>query len=448
MSAPILLLTIAALVVWWPEGSHQTPAGHIATLVQQDRLAGAFDVRSAGISAGGRHVVFTSYARLLPADANLVRDVYVFDLSTGQLTLESRGAGGTVANGESSSPDISGDGRYVVFVSSAGNFAETQIPPGMPRVFLRDRETGTTRLLTTNASGEPANGYSGNPAISADGTTIVFESAATDLVVEADPAENTVGVYLIRRSSGVRVRLNVSSQGKVRAGQSVSPSVSGDGRYVVFMSRADLTCTDTPSCLSEPSDGNGLADIYLRDTATNMTTRVSRSHAGRDPDGPSYHPALSGDGRHVAFVSDASNLTRDARKHVASVYVRDVVTGVTELVSRNASGHQANGASLQPVVSHDGSTVAFQSLASDFLCKDQCQAGQRDANLVWDVFVHDRHTRRTIRASADGVDEWMEGSRAPSLDETGGVIVFASRHPFDDQDDAPDEDLYVRLTRP
>jgi Tol biopolymer transport system component len=448
VTTPMLLLTTLMLVVGWPKGSDQAPAGHLVPLVQQNRLAGDLNVRSARISAAGRHVVFTSYSRLLPADANLMADVYVFDLSTGELTLESAGMGGTGANGESSNPDISRDGRYVVFVSSAGNFAETQIPAGMPRVFLRDRETTTTRLLATNARGEPANGYSSNPAISADGTTIVFESAATDLVDEAAAAGKTVGVYLIRRSSGMRLRLDVSSDGDLGAGQSVSPSVSAEGRYVAFMSRADLTCTGTPTCLAGPRDGNGVADVYLRDTATNRTTRVSRSHSGRDSDGPSYHPALSGDGRHVAFVSEASNLTRDARKHVANVYVRDVVTGVTELVSRNPSGRQANGLSVQPAVSYDGSTVAFQSLASDVLCKDQCQARQRDTNLVWDVFVHDRRTGRTIRASADGLDEWMEGSRAPSLDETGAVMVFASRHPLNDHDDANDEDLFVWLASP
>ena len=404
--------------------------------------------RSARVSARGSHVVFASYARLAPQDTNHVRDVYVFDLATGRLTLESPGVRGTVANGESNSPGISGDGRYVVFVSSAGNLADSPIPPGMPRVFLRDREMETTRLLATSAIGDPANGYSSNPAISADGTTIVFEWAATDLVDEAHAAGNTVGVYLIRRSSGVPVRLNVSSAGEVPAGQSVSPTVSADGRYVAFMSRADLTCAGEPTCPREPPDGNGVADVYLRDTATNTTTRVSRSHSGRDPDGPSYHPAISGDGRYVAFVSEASNLTRDASKHAANVYVRDMVTGVTELVSRNPSGRQANGPSVHPAVSHDGSTVAFQSLASDFLCKDRCQTGQRDINLVSDVFVHDRRTRRTIRASADGGEEWMESSRAPSLDETGRVIVFASRHPLNDHDEAHDEDLYVRLARP
>lgn len=436
------------LLVGWRDGSPQTIGGQFVTIVQRDGLAGPVDAPSARVSARGRHVVFASYARLVPQDTNHVRDVYVSDLWTGHLTLESPGVRGTVANGESSRPGISGDGRYVVFVSSAGNLADTQIPSGMPRVFLRDRETETTRLLATSAIGDPANGYSSNPAISADGTTIVFESAATDLVDEAHAAVNTVGVYLIRRSSGVRVRLNVSSAGEVPAGQSVSPTVSADGRYVAFMSRADLTCAGEPTCPREPPDGNGVADVYLRDTATNTTTRVSRGHSGRDPDGPSYHPAMSGDGRYVAFVSEASNLTRDASKHAANVYVRDMVTGVTELVSRNSSGRQANGPSVHPAVSHDGSTVAFQSLASDFLCKDRCQTGQRDTNLVSDVFVHDRRTRRTIRASADGGEEWMEGSRAPSLDETGRVIVFASRHPLNDHDEAHDEDLYVRLARP
>ena len=445
MPVAIPLLTLAMLLAAWRDGPPQTAGGQLLTIVQEGP-AGLVDARSARISARGSHVVFASYAPLSPQDTNHVRDVYVFELATGRLTLESLGVRGTVANGESISPGISGDGRYVVFVSSAGNLADTPIPPGMPRVFLRDREVETTRLVTTSASGNPANGYSSNPAISADGTTIVFESAATDLVDEADAAGNTVGVYLIRRSSGERERLNVSSAGKPPAGQSVSPTVSADGRYVAFMSRADLTCVQ-PTCPREPPDRNGVADVYLRDTATNTTTRVSNSYSGRDPDGPSYGPAMSGDGRYVAFVSEASNLTPDADKHVASVYVRDVVTGVTELVSRNQSGRQANGPSLHPAVSHDGWTVAFQSLASDFLCKDRCQAGQRDTNLVWDVFVHDRRTRRTIRASADGAEEWMEESGAPSVDEAGRVIVFASRHPLNRHDEAHDADLYVRLAK-
>jgi hypothetical protein len=97
---------------------------------------------------------------------------------------------------------------------------------------------------------------------------------------------------------------------------------------------------------------------------------------------------------------------------------------------------------------HPVSTVAFQSLASDFLCTDRCHTCQRVINLVSDVFVHDRRTRHTIRASADRGEQWMEGSRAPWLDETVRVIVFASRHPLNHRDEAHDEDLYVWLARP
>jgi len=413
----------------------------LMTVVQQDRFSGPSERPSARVSARGRHVVFSSYARLVVADANQMRDIYVLDLSTGHVTLESAGRDGSAANGDSGSPDISGDGRYIVFASVAGNLGETQIAAGVPRVFLRDRETSTTRLLTTSARGGPANGYSTNPAISADGTTVVFESAATDLLPSDAP--NDVSVYMMRPSSNERARLSVSDASAPRAGQSVSPSISANGRYIAFMSKADLTCRDTPACVREPPDRNGVADVYVRDAVTNTTTRVSRSYAGKDPNGASYDPAISGDGRYVVFVSEASNLTRESGRHGPQVYSRDIVNGVTELVSRNPSGQRANGPSVHPAVSHDGSTVAFQSLASDLLCIDHCDAAQRDINLLWDVFVHERHTR-TVRASADDDDEeWMETSRAPSLDGTGRVLAFGSRHPISGRADSHDENLFV-----
>jgi Tol biopolymer transport system component len=423
--------------------------GTLVTVLQQDRLAGPADARSARVSALGRHVVFSSYARLVPEDVNRSRDVYVLDLSTRQPTLESLGIDGTVANGESVSPDISGDGRFIVFVSSAGNLTHPQIPAGVPRVFLRDRELGVTRLLARNANGEVPNAYSQNPAISADGTTAVFESAAADLVNGADSVRNVIGVYMTRRSSPGLVRLNVPSTGEARSGQSVAPAISADGRYVAFTSRADLTCSGQPACLREPPDRNGVADIYVRDTVAHTTTRVSRGHAGREPDGPSYDAAISGDGRYVAFVSEASNLLPDKSRRVPHIYVHDRVTGETELVSRTPAGRLANGSSARPAISQDGSTIAFQSLASDLLCQGRCLAAQRDTNLVWDVFVHERRTGRTTRASADdGVNEWTEESRAPSLDGTGRVIAFVSRHALNDSDDAHDEDLFVWVAPP
>ena len=422
-------------------------ADRLTTVVQQDRNATPSSVRSARVSGSGRYVAFVSSAPLVEADRNQLGDVYVLDLATGECTLESAGPGGSPGNGESLSPDISRDGRYVVFESAAGNLLDAQVPPGIFNVFLRDRETGVTRLLSANANGEPANGTSGNPAISADGAVVVFESTATDLVQPGETARSSVGIYLIRLTSGQRTRLDLTSAGERRVGQSMSPAISADGRFVAFASKADLTCGEASTCVTESSDKKGVAAIYLRDTHTNTTRRVTRSYAGGDVNGPSYHPAISGDGQHVAFVSEASNLTRDSTSRTAHIYVHDLGTGVTDLVSRTPSGHPANGPSLRPALSQDGATVAFQSLASNLVCEGTCQGGQPDINLVWDVFVSDRFARRTARVSTDIGEEWMENSRAPSLDDVGQVLAFGSRHPINRPDRAPDENLYVYRLR-
>jgi len=127
--------------------------------------------------------------------------------------------------------------------------------------------------------------------------------------------------------------------------------------------------------------------------------------------------------------------------------VHDLVTGLTELVSRTPSGRPANGASLRPALSHDGSRVAFHSLACNLVCEGKCQGGQPDINLLWDVFVYDRSTRRTTQVSTDVGEEWMENSRAPSLDDSGHVLAFGSRHPINGRDEGRDEDLYVYRLR-
>jgi Tol biopolymer transport system component len=427
---------------------HDNHADRLTTVVQQDRHATPSSVGSARVSGSGRYVVFVSSVQLVDGDRNHLGDVYVLDLATGECTLESVGPGGLRGNGASLSPDISGDGRYVVFESAAGNLLDRQMLPGIFHVFLREREKRVTRLLSANANGEPANGPSLNPAINAEGTAVVFESTATDLVEAVDTVCSSVGVYMIRLASGVRTRLDLTSAGRRPAGQSMSPSISADGRFIAFASKADLTCGKGSACVTEPSDRNGVADIYLRDTQTNTTRRITRSYAGGDPDGPSYHPAISGDGQHVAFVSEALNLTRDSISRTACIYAHDLGTGITELVSRAPSGRPANGPSLRPALSHDGATVAFQSLASNLVCEGKCQGDQPDINLVWDVFVYERFARRTARVSTDIGEEWMENSRAPSLDDAGQVLAFGSRHPIDGRDEARDEDLYVyRLRR-
>lgn len=431
-------------------GPPEKPIVRSQTAIQQDRDPFASSAPpSARVDESGHYVVFTSSARLVDADRNQFRDIYVLDLTTRRITLESAGPDGSSGDGESTNADISRDGRYVVFESLAGNLTATPFLNGTPHVFLRHRANGTTRLLSSSLHGGPANGWSANPAVSADGTHVVFQSTATDLAEADNALRNSVGVYLVRLTSASAVRLDVSSERDFRGGQSASSAISADGRLVVFMSRADLTCRDAARCAPEPIDTNGVADIYLCDTRTSSIRRITHSYSGGNPDGPSYHPAISGDGRYVAYVSEASNLTRDSsrRPSHAQVYIHDLLTGMTELVTRTPGGRPADGDSLRPALSHDGSTVAFQSLASNLLCEGKCRGAGPDINLVWDVFVHDRSRRVTMRASADGGDEWMERSRGPSLDGAGRIIAFASLHPRNDLDRNHDEDLFVMLIK-
>ena len=408
---------------------------------QRQAFASVHDPPSGRVSADGRHVVLSSRASLSPADGNTMRDIYVWDVATRLVTLETPGAAARGADGESVNPDISGDGRYVVFESTAGNLTNVALASGVPRVFWRDRQTGITQLLSTTPAGTPANGLSMTPAISADGETAVFSSSATNLVDQEMASGTGLGVYRIDLSSNKRSRVDVTSDGGRPPGQSASPTISGDGRYVAFATDADLTIDDGRDRRDQPRDRNGLLDAYVRDVLTQHTRRVSVASSGSDSDGASYHPAISSDGRSVAFVSKASNLTSVRSRSHAQVFVRDLETGTIDLVSHTTTGRPGDAASAWPALSGDGSVIAYQSLASNLVCEGECR--DRDINLVWDIYVYERSARHTTRNSAGQPDEWMESSRGPSLNETGRVLTFASTHPSSVGDEAHNEDLFV-----
>jgi hypothetical protein len=118
-------------------------------------------------------------------------------------------------------------------------------------------------------------------------------------------------------------------------------------------------------------------------------------------------------------------------------------TETTEMISHAPAGRPANAGSARPVISGDGSVIAYQSLASNLLCEDTCGPPESDINLLWDVYVYDRAAGRTIRASSDEHEGWMESSRGPSLDETGRLLTLTSRHPSSPRDESNDEVLFV-----
>ena len=411
----------------------------VMSLPQRDQPGGQLDPASASISADGRFVAFTSGVRLAPADEDDDLDLYVQDLQTGTTTLESPSPGWASRYHPILYPRISVWGRFIVFQAVVEDG-----PPSFPwQVVVLDRRDQSARVASVDAQGRLANGHCTQAAISADGTTIVFESLATNLIESGDANGSSADILMVRVSGGAVTRVNVASDGSQPvAGHSVTPAVSADGRYVAFTSTADLLCPGGQLCDAAPRGRKRVPEIYRRDTADGVTSRVSRSSIGADPNGPSSWPAISGDGRYVAFVSDATNLARGDRNARTDVFLHDTSTGTTELVSRRPDGRAANGASSLPAISGDGQTIAFQSLASDLVCTKDC-ASLLDINLLSDLFVHDRLSGTTVRASVEGGSEWMASSRAPSLDTSGRILVFASRHPTGSEDLQNDDDLFV-----
>jgi hypothetical protein len=242
----------------------------------------------------------------------------------------------------------------------------------------------------------PSTAPSGSPAVSADGGVTSWVSSASDLV--AGDTNGVADVFVRTSSTGVVRRASLTSAGGQSSGAASAPALSGTGRYVAFVSSAsDLVAGDT----------NGVADVFVRDLVGGTTARVSLTSAGGQSAGAASDPAISSDGRYVAFVSSASDLVAGDTNGVADVFVRDVVGGTTTRVSVTAAGGQVNGASATPSISPSGEWVAFASTATNVV--------SGDSNGVSDVFVARRTGGTVRRASApDAITKPFQQSNGAS----------------------------------
>jgi Tol biopolymer transport system component len=405
------------------------------TVRQHDGIRTDGAVGSASVSADGRYVAFTSYARLSPADLDSLADIYVLDRTTATVTLESASVDGRSFKSDCSDPSISADGRYVAYDTVVGDDPHR----GVADIVLRDRVENRARLITIGSDGTLSNGWSGQPVIDASTSAVVFASAATNLVTAGDVNGAQLDIYRFDLGSDAIDRISVDSRGVQHQGASQMPSASGDGRYVVFSSTADL---GNPRSGSEPTlNPRRHPAIYLRDIRTGLTTTVVATPV---PDDASSMPVVSADGRFVAFASRATNLVTRDRNKSSDVFLYDVRAGAVALVSHAVGGGAANGASSSPAISADGRFVAFQSDASDLVCARNCRASTEDINLLTDVFLFDRLTGQISPVSRGRHGTWMEESAAPAIDASGAVVAFASRRPVSARDVLNDFDLFVR----
>jgi hypothetical protein len=337
------------------------------------------------ISTSGRFIAFVSDGNdLAPGQpTNAFRDVYLRDLRTGLNVLVSVAANGGAANQDSRNPAVSADGRYVAFESNASNLVAQDGNGAQVDIFVRDLQTGVTSLVSVPASGTSGgNGFSANPGISSDGRYIVFDSVASNLVA-SDSNGATRDIFVRDRQAGTTTLVSRATNGTSSSNnESFRARISADGTHVAFFSLAsDLVA----------NDGNSLYDIFVRDLQAATTTRVSVAANGGDSNGSSDTPAISADGRFVAFVSWASNLGAPSAVNAYNVYVRDTEAGITELASYASDNVSAlaSGAS-SPTISDDGRYVAFDAMGA---------ALPQDDNGFNDSYVRDRQKHATMLIS-------------------------------------------------
>ena len=342
----------------------------VAADVTVDGGAAADTAWRPSISADGRYVAFDSWsANLVAADTNEAQDVFVRDLTAGTTVRVSVASDGSQAATGGWLAALSSDGSTVAFAATSPDLVADDTNERSD-IFVHDLVTGETARVSVGPGGRQANGDSTQPALSADGRVIAFYSAATNLV--RGDTNGVVDLFVHDRDTGTTTRVSVASdgtQGDGGAGPATScvtgstgpptcsvgtpPSLSGDGRLVVFASDATNLV---------PRDRNASADVFLHDRATGETSLLSRRSDGTQADAMSYEPVISADGAVVAFTSGATNLVEGVASGelgdgVADVYVLDRRTGDLARASSDPDGRAVGGS--RPSLSRDGRVVAF-----------------------------------------------------------------------------------------
>ena len=365
------------------------------------------------ISGDGRFVAFGSAATNLIPGGNLPFNIFVHDRQTGSTEIVSVSSSGRQGEGFSSAPDINADGRFVAFDSDAENLARGD-RNSITDVFRHDRETGETVLVSVSSDGQQGDASSHAPAISADGNWIVFH--ANSSLAPEDTNENT-DVYLRNVQAGTTALMSIGFDGSAGNGSSFIQEISSDGRFVVFVSSATNMIPNDP-------DG-GEENVYVRDLMTGTTELVSVGSDGTVADVGFFDvPSISADGRYVAFSTPTSLVPADTRQFSLDIYLRDRQAGTTELISVNTDEVPGNGRSEGPSTSADGRFVAFQSDSSNIVSPDEPAGGFFPDE---DIFVRDRQEGVTYRVSESSAgDEGNARSLGGSISADGLVTAFSS----------------------
>ncbi len=361
------------------------------------------------VSDNGRYVIFN--ARLGSDPANPV-NVYLRDRTMETTELVSIANDGS-GSGVLGAIDISSDGRYVVFTGNGLDGSTGHID-----AYVRDRVTGTTELISINSDGSlgTPNKSASGVSISANGRYVAFASNSAD-VVDGD-TNGVVDIFVRDRATNTTQRVSIASDG-TQANESSDSAfraavISANGRYIVFGSSASNLV---------PNDSNGKRDLFVHDRLNGSTERVNLASDGSQGNSGlniSKKFDLSSDGRYVVFSSADSNLVAIDSNGQSDIFVRDLVTGTTELVSIADDGSQANSTSMNPAISGNGRYVSFNSMASNLV------TGGNPQGLA--IFVRDRiaNTTEMVDVPHDGSTSNGFSFGNTAVSEDGRYIVFPS----------------------
>jgi Tol biopolymer transport system component len=361
------------------------------------------------------------------------------------VTRASVSSNGTEANGDSGLPTLNGDGRYVAFTSAANNLVAGDTN-NAPDVFVRDNSAGTTERVSVTSGGAQAHGASSSPAISLDGRYVAFTSSAPDLV--AGDTNGTTDVFVRDRAAGTTTRVSVMPDGSQDTVDASAPSITFDGRYVVWVQAHSATTfdvierdleTSTSVFIASDSpyqgarispDGNVVALVGdCSNTCTKQLAWWQRPDSGSSTVLPLGTPGLLPDptgalavggfaGRYIVFHATPASPSGPP----TGLYLIDLVNRAVEPVSVSTTdGTEVDG--TDPSMSIDGRYVAFTTSASGL----DVLAPPADTNGVTDVYVRDRVDKFTRRVSTSAMgDQLTSPSSNPSMSGDGRYVAFTS----------------------
>jgi WD40 repeat protein len=398
---PVCLISAAFVVA----------TGGAAAAALTDPASGPSDTPS--VSDDGRYVAFLSAADNLLAgnpslDTNGATDAFVVDTQSGKIQLISQNHG-IAANGPTTEVQISGDGRYVAFLTAATNLMPTDANGDSADVLVEDRTTGDLVLASRRgATGPQGNNGSANVSISRDGSEVAFTSYATNLV--ANDTNAKPDGFVRDLAAGTTTRVTTSANGKQANGATSAAGISANGGWVGFSSEASNLVN---------GDINGSSDVFVKNLSNDKVTLISVSNKEAAGNGTSLFYDLSSAGRDVVFTSYASNLVGGDTNATWDVFDRDRVDGTTVRASQRGSA-EGNAASFAPTVSPDGAFVAFATSATNLSVTVDVNGPASD------VYEYEVAAKTLRRVSVDASNGWSDGASSDPSYGLSSVLVFTS----------------------